>query len=93
MKAIVAAAVVLAGCTTMREESAAVEPQAGCNAAAVQDLVGKTLSYVQVDAKRRAGAAMVRSYETGAALTMDYRADRLNIETDATGVVVKLSCG
>ncbi|OWK32733.1 I78 family peptidase inhibitor [Sphingomonas mucosissima] len=93
MKAIVLAAVLLAGCATTDRESTSAEPKAGCNAAAVQDLVGKPLSAAQADAKRRAGAAMVRSYETGAALTMDYRADRLNIETDTNGTVVKLSCG
>lgn len=93
MKAIVVAAVVLAGCTTMDREPTPAQPQAGCNAAAVQDLVGKSLNTAQIDAKRRAGAAMVRSYQTGAALTMDYRADRLNIETDANGTIVKLSCG
>ena len=93
MKAIVIAAMVLAGCTTVGPEAPSAAPQGSCNAAAVQDLVGKPLAAAQADAKRRAGAAVVRSYETGSALTMDYRADRLNIETDATGTIVKLSCG
>lgn len=93
MKAIVSVALVAAGCATINQEPGGGEPQGACNAAAVQDLAGKPLAASQADAKQRAGAAVVRSYESGSALTMDYRADRLNIETDAGGTIVKLSCG
>ncbi|OWK34003.1 I78 family peptidase inhibitor [Sphingomonas dokdonensis] len=93
MKAIVAAAVMLAGCTTMDDATSATPAPAACNAAAVQDLLGKSATTVQAAAKQRAGAALVRTYESGSPVTMDYRADRLNIETDAGGTIVKLSCG
>lgn len=93
MKAIVAAAVMLAGCTTMDGAAPATPAPAACDAAAVQALIGKSAASVQAEAKRRAGAALVRTYETGSPVTMDYRADRLNIETGANGAIVKLSCG
>lgn len=94
MKAIVIVAMALAGCTTIAGEGAPVAERPGaCNAAAVQDLVGQPLATAQAEAKQRAGAATVRSYVTGAAITMDYRVDRLNIETDAGGTIVRLSCG
>ncbi len=89
MKMIVVAALALGACATTD-----AAPQGGkCDATAVQDLVGKPLAANEADAKKRAGAGAVRSYATGAALTMDYREDRLNIETDANGTIVKLSCG
>jgi len=94
MKAIVAAGLALSACAGTNDAPATGTPSAqGCNAAAVQDLVGKPLAANETDAKRRAGAAAVRSYVTGAALTMDFREDRLNVETDAGGTIVKLSCG
>lgn len=93
MKAIVAAAIMLAGCTTMDDTAPATAAPGACNAAGVQELVGQPAAAVQGDAKQRAGAAMVRQYESGSPVTMDYRADRLNIETDAGGTIVKLSCG
>ena len=89
MKVVVLAALILGACATTEPK-----PVAGkCDAATVQDLVGKPLAQHEAEAKRRAGAGTVRSYVTGSALTMDYRENRLNIETDAGGTIIKLSCG
>lgn len=91
MKRIVVLATALAGCATATGTPSAL---AACDAAAVQSLVGTpATAVVDAEVKRRAGAALVRRYATGAMLTMDYRADRLNIESDAAGTIVKLSCG
>lgn len=93
MKAILAAAVALAGCTAADQAPPAENLPAACDAAAVQDLIGKPLGAHEAEAKQRAGARVVRSYPSGSALTMDFRPDRLNIETDTAGAIVKLSCG
>lgn len=68
-------------------------PGAQCDANPAQALVGQRADKAGDEAKRLSGARLVRRYVTGAILTMDFRADRLNIETDANGVIVKLTCG
>jgi hypothetical protein len=68
-------------------------PGAQCDANPAQALVGQRADKAGDEAKRLSGARLVRRYVTGAIVTMDFRADRLNIETDANGVIVKLTCG
>ncbi|KQN93019.1 hypothetical protein ASE95_10575 [Sphingomonas sp. Leaf231] len=70
-----------------------VTPGVQCDANAAQALVGRPAAQVAAEAQRLSGARSVRRYATGDMLTMDFRPDRLNIETDAAGNVVKLSCG
>ena len=86
--------IALSGCAANSGPTPVASPlEASCNANAVQDLIGKPATTNQMDAQRRAGAGAVRRYETGSPVTMDFRADRLNIETDTAGTIVKLSCG
>lgn len=84
-------AMALSGCAATGAPP--VEQAAMCDAAKVQQLVGQPADGATAEAQRLSGARTVRRYGPGAALTMDYRADRLNVETDAAGVIVKLSCG
>lgn len=96
MRSIALLSLIVSACATMPsavEQPAAPSPAAPCDAAPVQDLVGKPLAAHHADAQQRANAGAVRVYESGSAVTMDYRADRLNIETDASGTIVKLTCG
>ncbi|GAA4217722.1 hypothetical protein GCM10022253_16940 [Sphingomonas endophytica] len=68
-------------------------PGVQCDANAVQSLVGRMAAEVTAEAQKRSGARTVRSYRSGDAVTMDFRPDRLNVERDAAGKVVKFSCG
>lgn len=96
---LLAALPLLAACAQDRADTpppaAAKAPVPGtrCDANAVQGLVGRTGAEIEAEAQRASGAATVRRYGPGAMLTKDYRIDRLNIEEDASGRVVKISCG
>jgi hypothetical protein len=92
----------LAGCTpTVATEA----PQSGteaqtppgegaCQADALADLVGKpATAEIAAEALRRSGARAMRRIEPGMAVTMDFRQDRLNMNTDAAGTVTRFHCG
>jgi hypothetical protein len=65
-----------------------------CDAAAVQDLVGKPASSeLGADALTRSHAAVMRWLRPGQIVTMEYRADRLNLNLDAQNVVARIGCG
>ncbi|NTS64431.1 hypothetical protein HRV97_04580 [Sphingomonas sp. HHU CXW] len=85
----------VAACAPQPAPVTGEQAQAGgsCDAAAVQQFVGQTADTAAPTALRLTGAKTLRRYATGDMLTMDYRADRLNIETDANGRIVKLTCG
>jgi hypothetical protein len=81
--------------TAPDESGAAFEdPRPGCDAAAVQSLVGQEATQELVErARSRSGANSVRVLKPGDAATMDYRGDRLNILTDDAGTVQSFNCG
>jgi hypothetical protein len=92
------ALVACAACTPVEQaaETLAAAPATGaqCDATKVQSFVGQAGDPATVErAKVGAGAETVRRYETGSALTMDFRADRLNVEVYAGGQIVRLGCG
>lgn len=65
-----------------------------CDAKAASAYVGQAISdQVTEQAKAAAGARGVRVIRPGMAVTMDYRAGRLNLELDDAGRIVKASCG
>lgn len=90
-----AALPLLAACAAQTTPPATDMPAPGtqCNANAAQGLIGRPADQAAPEAQRLSGARIVRRYRTGDAVTMDFRADRLNVETDAGGTIVKLSCG
>lgn len=93
--------VAMTGCTPMVATEA---PQAGPDAAvvgdgsckidALTDLVGQAASSeLAGEALRRSGARTIRWIGPDSAVTMDYRPDRLNIDTDAGSKVTRFRCG
>jgi len=69
-------------------------PAEACDALQAQWTVGKTLSAEELEqARKDAGAQSVRSIAPGQVMTMEFRADRLNVELDEQGVVVSVRCG
>ena len=59
-----------------------------CNASAYQHLVGSPANEADF-----AEAHSLRITSPGMAVTMDYRPDRLNVETDDTGIITRIRCG
>lgn len=96
MKMLVGLMMAVTGCTTMPADGP-MPPEQGagaCNADAAQDLVGRpATSQLAADAQRRSGAATVRWLRPGQVVTMEFRADRLNITVDAGNRVESIRCG
>ncbi|WP_413061367.1 I78 family peptidase inhibitor [Sphingomonas carotinifaciens] len=81
------ALLLLAGCATTPEGGA-------CRADRAQDLVGKPWAPAgEAAVLKRTGARALRVVGPDTMVTMDYRPDRLNVETDAGGIVTRLRCG
>lgn len=65
-----------------------------CHAERAQAAVGKTATAAVVEeARRSAGATIVRKLVPGQMVTMEYRADRLSVDVDANDVVTGVRCG
>ncbi|HEX8643454.1 MAG TPA: I78 family peptidase inhibitor [Allosphingosinicella sp.] len=93
--AVAAGALMLMACTTMPPEEAPVPDHGAgtCNAAPVQDLVGRQRSEaVGAEAMRRSGATTLRWIGPGTAYTQDLRRDRINLDTDAGGRITRVRC-
>jgi len=95
MKSVLAAAALLsAGCTTPSETAPVPPENAACNAAAAQRLAGRDGSpAVAQEAQRLAGAGTVRFLRPGQVVTIEYRADRLNLHVDARNRIARIICG
>jgi len=92
----VSALFLLAACAT---DGAAPPPPGGglegaCNAEAAQAGVGQAYTdALGAELQAKAGAKVLRVIRPGQAVTMDFRADRLDVELDAEGKVKRVSCG
>ncbi|MEO5614480.1 MAG: I78 family peptidase inhibitor [Cypionkella sp.] len=60
-----------------------------CGASGLQDLVGQSARKLKV----MRFATTVRIIRPGMAVTMDYSAERRNIEINAAEVITRISCG
>ncbi len=92
MRIVGIAALLCAGCAT----APPVEAGGGgkCDASKAQALIGRMQSEkTDSEALRLSGARSLRWIAPGTAVTMDYRADRLNLHVNSTGKVTKVDCG
>lgn len=65
-----------------------------CNAEAARYAVGKAATDDVVDTARvDSGSALVRVVRPGMAVTMDYRADRLNVDVNDRNAITGVRCG
>ncbi|MHC8305439.1 I78 family peptidase inhibitor [Pseudomonas sp. PB3P13] len=94
------AATLLAGCSSTSTEPAAdpvTATDAGhsrCEAKAAQFTVGKKASPELLEqARARAGAQNARFLMPSDMVTLEYRSDRLNLNTDADQIVTRVNCG
>ncbi|HGM5550090.1 I78 family peptidase inhibitor [Pseudomonas putida] len=89
----------LAGCSTTSSESAkdSVATDAGhsrCEAKAAEFAIGKKASPELLDqARAKAGAQNARFLKPTDMITLEYRSDRLNLNTDNNLVVTRVNCG
>jgi len=92
-------ALMLAGCASQPAQegaSAAAAPEMSiqCRAERVQAFVGHAWSAALAEQARvDSASASVRVIRPGTAVTKDYRADRLNLHLDGSGIVTRISCG
>lgn len=84
-----------AACTQdARPEAAPAAPGVQCNANNLQSLIGQPRSEaLVVEAKRLSGAKMVRYLTPDMMVTMEFRADRLNLHVGSDGKVASARCG
>ena len=100
---LVIAASLLAGCSSGPQSSSsesspsAPVAEAGltrCDAAAAQFAVGQSASAALLaQAKSKAGAQDARFIGPNDMVTLEYRSDRINLNTDASGKVARVNCG
>jgi hypothetical protein len=83
----------MGGCTQQAADSVvpALPAPGDCGASTYQHLVGQS---PPTPAPWSHSGGVVRVYNTGDAVTMDYSDTRLNIELDrASGKIVRITCG
>ena len=74
--------------------TASPPPPGSCDASKAQFAVGHDAGLaIQDQARERSGAGVVRTVRPGQIITMEYRADRLTVELDASGKVTRVRCG
>ncbi|MGY4395932.1 putative small lipoprotein YifL [Sphingomonas sp. UYAg733] len=83
----------LAGCMDGRPTPLPVPPRA-CNADRAQSLIGQRATPALVSkAKRRSGASLARRITPEMRVTMEFRADRVNVWVSTDGRAERISCG
>ena len=88
---LLALPMLLIGCVPAPEVPVTTPPalEDACGASGLQDLVGQSAKKLEV----MRFAKTVRIIRPGMAVTMDYSAERLNIEVNAAEVITRVTCG
>lgn len=90
---IAAALLTATACTPVEMRSEKPVVAATCNADSLGDLVGKRASDARADVMQtRSGARMLRWIAPNTAVTMEFRADRLNVYVDSKGRIERFTC-
>ena len=94
----VMAMAVSAGCGTTTESAkdpvAAESGHSRCEAKAAEFAIGQKASPALLEeARKRAGAQNARILKPDDMVTLEYRSDRLNLNTDANLVIGRVNCG
>ena len=100
-RVVLACLVLLAGCAApsgapSTGPSRMPPPSLGpvCDAQGAQFAIGKTPgASVVEEARQRSGSYMARVLRPGQMVTMEFNAQRLNLDVDAAGVIRKARCG
>lgn len=89
------AASTLAACESDAQQAPAASPglPGQCREEAAEGLAGKR-RVSDAEARQATGATIVRQIRPGQGVTMDYRRERVTIDTDPkTGRIIRASCG
>ena len=99
-RAALACLALLAGCAApggappTRPNPMPPPPSSVCNAQGAQFAVGMTPgTSVVEEARQRSGSYMARVLRPGQVVTMEFNAQRLNLDLDAAGVIRAVRCG
>lgn len=92
------AVAMLAGCSTTtesaKEPTAAEAGHGRCDAKAAEFALGKKASPELLEqARTRSGSQSARVLKPNDMMTLEYRSDRLNLNTDANLVITRVDCG
>ncbi|AJP71630.1 I78 family peptidase inhibitor [Sphingomonas hengshuiensis] len=89
------AALSMGACAYSDPPSAALPVQPGtCDAAQAGALVGRTYApAMAAEVQALTGATAIRVLPPGTAATMDFRAERVNVDLDDKGRIVAVRCG
>ena len=91
---MIALSMMSSGCATTPPQVEAPDNDGACDASKAQALVGREATRAAgQDALRLTGARTIRWIPKGAAVTMDYRSDRLNLHLDRSNRITAIACG
>ena len=100
ISAMLACLALLAGCAAPGTPPTGTSPMpppppgTACNAQGAQFAIGKAPgASVVEEARQRSGSYMARVLRPNQAVTMEFNAQRLNLELDAAGVIRRVRCG